>query len=497
MKIFAGLTSVLLLLLFTANGQALAQSDAVVTQVLPPIEYGSDYSPQPMMAGGITEGASQLKQSFGRGPFNAIAMASYPDYESARQLVGNLQARGLIAFVLKKTITEKNLFSKKQIGDFHFVMLGLFGDPKEADILGRRLKAEGVLTDFQVLPIGSPEELADVNAQNFNLYTKAAKVTSQARERAGSPLKANSPAATGEAFKKHVHGRYIGSFRDPLEAQNQARILTSGGWAASVEKESRGGTLWYRVYLSPTNDHRDWEANPKTLAAAKHSAANQPGLVILADMSSLKGDVNTIMPNAERTDASACGGYSEAGRLGASLSRTINYIPDTSYLAALVPITYQPMKSWTEIPERIKNWWNDETARPQKKALFGPAIFNRPEMELAITRLQSDSRPASLAIGLTEVASELSGISGRKILLVFSEFQGPDKPEDVSAALGRLESTFGASLEVLFIYGDATGQGYELATALARQADTVRAWDACLLLNNNEYFEQYIKTIFR
>lgn len=475
---------------------ASAQSAPVVLQMPPPAEDGSDYRPESVVAGGVAAGGS-LKRYFDRGPFNTIAVGRYLDQEPARRLADHFQARGITAFVLKKTIEEKHLFVTSTVGDFYIVMLGLFGTPIDAEILGRRLKAEGALVDFQVLPVGDPGELTATNAQNLDLYSHAAKVTDKAREKAGSPLRADSPAASGKAFKKHVYGRYVGSYRDLLEAQEQARVLTSGGWAASVEKEARGGTLWYRVYLSPTDDHRDWKANPQTLAAAKRSAASQPGLIVLADMSGLKGDVNAITPNAKRTDASACAGFSEAGRLGACLSRTINYIPDTSYTAALVPIAHQPMTSWAEIPDRVKNWWNDESARPQKKALFGPAIFNRPEMEKAVAKLVADPKQASLALGLTEVASELSNIPGRKILLVFSEFQGPDKPDDVSAALGRLQSAFGSSLEVIFIYGDPSDAGYKLASTLASQAKSVRAWDGCRLLNDNEYFEQYIKTIFR
>ena len=35
------------------------------------------------------------------------------------------------------------------------------------------------------------------------------------------------------------------------------------------------------------------------------------------------------------------------------------------------------------------------------------------------------------------------------------------------------------------------------AEDLAREAGSGQPWDGCLLLNNNAYFEQYIKSIFR
>jgi hypothetical protein len=213
-------------------------------------------------------------------------------------------------------------------------------------------------------------------------------------------------------------------------------------------------------------------------------------------MSGLKGAFQPINPNAARTDASACAGFSEAGRLGTTLNRTIIYLPETSLTVGLVPIWPQKM-NWRDIPKRIQAWWDDEKSRPMTKAVYGPAIFNRPEMERAIAGLTPSPEEASLAIGLTETSADLTGIPGRKVLLVFSEFQGPDDPKDVREALNRLRQAHGSTLQVLFIYGDTNGPGYELADSLAREYGPSAAWDGCRLLSDNAYFEQYIKTVIR
>ncbi|MDL2226158.1 hypothetical protein LJB86_00665, partial [Deltaproteobacteria bacterium OttesenSCG-928-M10] len=66
--------------IFLADSSALAQSDPVVLQVPPPAEDGSDYRPEPVVAGGVAAGGS-LKRYFDRGPFNAIAVGRYLDLE--------------------------------------------------------------------------------------------------------------------------------------------------------------------------------------------------------------------------------------------------------------------------------------------------------------------------------------------------------------------------------------------------------------------------------
>ncbi len=488
----------LLLPFLLAAGPALAQTtdaDPTVMEVPPPSADGADTVAPAHQGESGYEGVKT--RYFAKGLYKTVLAGRYLDEAPARNLARHFQSQGLTAFVLKKRVTERRLLGTDPVGDFYLVLAGLFGRGEDADILGRRLKAEGRVSDFQVLPVKAPAELESTETQTRGQSVHAAETSRETRERAAQPLPPDSPAASGEAFKKNVQGRFVGSFRDPWRAQAEAERLSASGWSASVQKDP-GGAQWYRVYLAPTRDHRDWTADEPALRAARRSAASQPGFVILADMSGLEGTMGSPGPNAKRTDASACAGFSEAGRLGAVLNRTIVYIPDTSYTAALVPISprEQDIADWREIPNRIKAWWNDEKARPVKKALYGPAIFNRPEMERAVSKLVASPEPASLALGLTEVSRELSGIPGRKVLLVFSEFLGPDEPRDVKDALGQLRAGIGG-LDAVFIYGDTDGPGYALASDLAREFGSGQAWDACRLLADNAYFEQYIKAIFR
>ena len=460
----------------------------VELKISKPQQQGSDIDPK-SYDGSLAD--RSLIGTF-KGQYDSALVGRYLDPEPARQLAGYFRSKGLTAFVLEKKVSESGFFSSKPVGIFYVVMAGLFGGAEAADALGQRLRAEGDIKDYRILPVDDPGELESTNAQNLDLYNKAAKTSGEAKEKASRPLSPTSPVETGAAFKQHVYGRYIGSYRDPYEARRAASEMTAGGWSASIEKD--GG--WYRVYLAPTEDHRDFKADEKILSAARRSASVQTGVVILADMSSIQGRADVAGPNAKRTDASACAGFSEAGRVSTLLTRTINYFPESSYTVALTTILPQAT-SWRDTPQKIKDWWDDEKKRAPKKALYGPAIFNRPEMERAILNLKSSSEQASLALGLTEASNELFGIPGRKVLMVFSEFMTPDAPGDVEDALSRLQGEFGASLEIMFIYGDTGGSGYVLAGDLARQANKQKAWDACLLLNDNAYFEKYIKTIFK
>lgn len=432
---------------------------------------------------------------FKSGRFSSVLAGRYPGEAQARQAAGQLRSRGLTAFVLKKEIQTRGIFSGGSAEDFYVVLTGLFGRERDADFLGRRLKAGNHIPAYRVVSVDDPGTQEATAAQNADLYARLTEVGRQVQEKASRPLSADSPAASGQAFKNRVYGSYVGSYRDPREAQAQAEKLTAGGWPASVRREGAGASAWFRVYMVPAEDQMDWRADDRTFEAARKSAAAQPGIFFLVDMYDVRGDIVNPRPEPGRDDASACAGFSKAGRLGGSLRRTMIYIPDTSYTAALIALGEGAGKGRARIRDRVKSWW-DEKPKPGR-ALYGPVIFNRPEMAVAIGRLRPETKPNSLAMGLTEIAGHLFAVPGRKVVVVFSEFLGEDKPEDVREVLARLRSEFGSSLEVVFVHGDTDDAGYRLAADLALRAGGPQAWDGCMLMNDNAYFEQYIKTIFR
>ncbi len=469
------------------------ESGPQVMTVKSPGETGAEASQS--LAGSLAAGAYDrtIGRLFPEGLYYSVFVGRYLDKEPAERMAAHLRTFGLTTFVLEKRLSEEGALFNTDLGNFYLTMTGLFGEMSEAEILGKRLRAENLINSYQVVPVDHPGEIESTFAQNQSMDSKSARLSEQVAGQAGRPLGPESAAASGEAFKKNVYGRYVKSFRDPWAAEAEAAALTRAGWQASIERDG----VWHRVYLSPTDDRRDWRADAPTLASAKTSAASQPGIVILADMSSLRGDAVHAGPGASRADASACAGFSELGRAATGIRRTIIYIPDTSYIAALLPISKKDMRDYRDVPDRLKAWWNNEGTRTRKRALYGPSIFYRPEMEMAVGRLAPDPEPASLAMGLSEAANDLMAIPGRKTLIVFSEFLGDDPPQRVRDALAHLRAEFGTSLTVIFVYGDTDANGLALAKDLANEAGSGPAWNGCLLLNNNAYFEQYVRSIFR
>jgi len=259
-----------------------------------------------------------------------------------------------------------------------------------------------------------------------------------------------------------------------------------------VRTEGQGGGRWYRVYLAPSSDPRNLKADEEVLKEAMASAASQMSVVFLPDLTSTAGQVGYPGPAPDRRDASACAGFSQAGRLGATLSRTIIYVPNISLMVTLIPAVRDDLKNVQEVPRRVTAWWSGRERRPGELAAYGPAFFNRQEMERAIINLQADTRPGSLVPALRAAAGPLGSQPGRKVLLVFSDFMGSAKPAEIQSAVAALRARH-SSLEVFFIYGDPDGAGYRLAQSLGQGS----AWDGCRLLHDNAYFEKYIRAVFR
>jgi len=426
--------------------------------------------------------------------FHSVVVGRFLDEGPARRLSGQLQARGLTAFVVKRDLVESTFFmDRSEAGDFYLAVAGLFGLRREAERLGSRLVAEGLIMDYQVVSMEDPGEALATFAQTRRVDQEGDRAAQIVRKQAAAPLNPASPAATGEGYKRNIYGRYVGSFKDRLEAREYARTLTSNGWEASVRAEGQGGGQWYRVYLAPSSDPRDLKADEGVLREALASAASQMALVFLADLTSTSGRVGWPGPAPDRRDASACAGFSQAGRLGASLGRTILYVPDIALMTTLIPAVREDIKNLREVPRRLSDWWEGRERRPRRLAAYGPTFFNRQEMERALAQLQADSRPGSLVPALKSAAAPLASQPGRKVLLIFSDFMGPAKPAEVQAALADLRARLGASLDVNIVYGDPNGAGYRLAQSLAPG----QAWDGCLLLHDNAYFEKYIKTVFK
>jgi hypothetical protein len=145
----------------------------------------------------------------------------------------------------------------------------------------------------------------------------------------------------------------------------------------------------------------------------------------------------------------------------------------------------------------VKTWWSgDKSEYSRSDTVYGPAVYSRPEVLKSIRNLKVDVRAAPMGPGLSSFR-ELDSIPGKKTVVLFSDFRSSDKPEDAEGALGSLKARYGSDLDFLVVYGDTDGPGLSLANRLARAGGNTDAWNGCLLIADNSYFERFVKRVFQ
>jgi hypothetical protein len=181
-----------------------------------------------------------------------------------------------------------------------------------------------------------------------------------------------------------------------------------------------------------------------------------------------------------------------------NLERLVGYVPETSLLVVVKPVSYVPPSGIVEMVTRpVKNWWSeDDSSLVNAKSVYGPAIYNRSEVLGRINALAIQAKGAPLGPAFDSL-TELEAIPGKKNVAFYSEFSYPAGQSEALAALGRLKGRYGSSLNFQVIYGDTDDQGWRMAESLAKAAGAKEAWNGCRLLADNDYFERYVKTVFR
>jgi hypothetical protein len=429
-------------------------------------------------------------------PYHAVWVASYLDEAPAQRQAETFRRRGLLAFTVKKTLVEKGLLFRtgRTLGEYFLVCVGLFGTIEEAQILGRRLKAQGLAANWRAIGAADPGEIARAAVQVAPLVKEAEKVTTKAYQTAGRPLPPMAPAATGAGFKKLVRGQYVASYRDFYEARDEAQRLTAAGWPAAVERTALTGGNWFRVYLSDPVDRREYAANRPRLARAKAERAAHGGLAFLLDLSGQAGKWGQIAPGESRVEASACAGYSRPGRVLTGVERVIGLIPtDSPLMVAVKSVTYAPPEGLVETVVRpVRTWWTEDSSElTAAKSAYGPTLFNRPQVTRSVRNLKLDPKPVSLAPAFDGLY-EATQIPGKKTVILWSDFRWLDSDTEILAALGRLKAQFGGQLELIVVYGDPDDQGLKLAESLARTGGGSPAFDGCQLLADQNYFQSFI-----
>ncbi|MFH1137901.1 MAG: OmpA family protein [Pseudomonadota bacterium] len=312
------------------------------------------------------------------------------------------------------------------------VYLGRFDSMGEAEKLAAGLRKQGLISYYSIRPLERPG--LDVGAVA-----------------ASTPERTSEPPPVSE-YREEVYGRYVGSFRSKLQAEMEAEGLGQYGWPAIVEKFEVRGLVWYRVFLLPP------------------SAGGTPsGFELLVDLArTATGDL-------------VCPGETKFSVQMALLKYLGVAVPQKKYLAALRSVSGRATRNRADYTEL--NW--------------GVETFHPDEFNAAVDGLAPSSNMLSfLGWGVAATADELSLMSGRKALIIVSDFKENLEFGDPLGQARALVKKFGRDLCIYTIYVGADEAGVRLARDLAVASGCGDWFDGCLLLADRGCLDSAAKEIF-
>ena len=129
---------------------------------------------------------------------------------------------------------------------------------------------------------------------------------------------------------------------------------------------------------------------------------------------------------------------------------------------------------------------------------WGVESFHPDEFNAATSRLRpSDNTMSHLGWGVAASASELGQMSGRKALIILSDFKANPEFGDPLARAKALAERFGRELCIYTIYVGADEDGVKLARDIAVVSGCGNWLDGCLLLANRDCLEGALNEIFK
>lgn len=164
----------------------------------------------------------------------------------------------------------------------------------------------------------------------------------------------------------------------------------------------------------------------------------------------------------------------------ASLLRKMNHrIPAKPYNASLRVFGYK--QAWLR--------------RDLTTLYFGPATYNRDQMEDAIGRLVAADSVSPFADALKDADEELNNMGSIKAVLMFSDFEANNTSGNPVQNASNLRRRFGQDVQVFTFHATRQPSAVKLARNIA-EAGGGKAYDICHLLNSEEAFESMMMEIF-
>ncbi|MBF0530045.1 MAG: OmpA family protein, partial [Deltaproteobacteria bacterium] len=136
------------------------------------------------------------------------------------------------------------------------------------------------------------------------------------------------------------------------------------------------------------------------------------------------------------------------------------------------------------------------TRNDYTKLVWGVKTFDRQAFSLAIDDLTSTSAGTPLGWAIKASEEELDTISGRKALIIFSDFKENWDFGNPQARVQELKTKYGSDFCLYNIYVEHDEKDIHLAQDLAQASGCGQAYDGCRLLKEQAYFDNMVKEVF-
>ena len=196
-------------------------------------------------------------------------------------------------------------------------------------------------------------------------------------------------------------------------------------------------------------------------------AISPAGFTILVDLSS---SMRHMAP---------CNGMVKEEAVNTLLRKINRRLPNYPYAASLRVFGYK--QAWTR---------DDYTT-----LYFGPAPYNAKELEWAISELAAADSISPFASALDAANSELEKMGDPKAVLMFSDFEPVAGSGDPVHSAANERRRYGQNLAIYTFYVSRHAESPGLARDVAK-AGGGRAYDICLLLEDEAAFENMMMDIF-
>lgn len=237
-------------------------------------------------------------------------------------------------------------------------------------------------------------------------------------------------------------------------------MFAAPGWSETSDPRPHDG-------LAAVAGHDPALAMAPSAGEQISGAMNLAGFTLLVDLSS---SMRRMAP---------CDGRIKEEAVGALLRKINHRLPNNPYAASLRVFGYK--QAWTKA---------DFTT-----LYYGPATYQTRDLEAAIAELSAADSISPFASALDASRGELDAMGNPKAVLMFSDFEPVAGSGDPVHSAENVRRHYGENVAVYTFYVSQHAEAPRLARDVAK-AGGGKAYDICLLLNDEAAFENMMMEIF-